>query len=409
MRLFLRLAWRNVWRHRRRTLIIVLAISLTTALLMMYDGMMVGFDQAIYGNAVKVMGGNVQVHAEGYEARPEAYPLLPLADAEQVVTLAEQHPQVAAATRRITTGGMVTNREGAFAVSIVGIEPERERPVGLVLQNVREGAPISAGDGDLLLIGKGLASAMEVGVGDRITLAGLDVHKQMRQRTMTIAGIYDLGMADLEKQTVYMSLAEAQTLYMASGQSSEVVLWHEHLGHEEAVIASLSPSLPGYEIMSWRNSFPELVNTLATKGAVMDVFGLIMLLIASIGMLNLLLMAVYERTREIGLLGALGVKPRQISLMFILEGALTGLVGAVAGVILGLALNATIGQIGFDFTPYADMTTWTALLSDRIYSALSLESAPKYLIMATAVSTLAAFYTARQAASREPAIALHHV
>ena len=409
MRLFLRLAWRNVWRHRRRTLIIVLAIGLTTALLMMYDGLVVGFDQAIYGNAVKVLGGNIQVHAEGYAERSEQWPLLPLADAQAVISAAESRSGVEAATRRINTSGMITNRAGAFGVAIVGVEPERETAVGLVLQNVAEGVPIAGGDGDLLLIGKGLAIAMDAEVGDRINLAGLDVHKQMRQRTVTIAGIYDLGMPDLEKQTVYMSLAEAQNLYMAEGQSTEIVLWLKQLGQEDGVIAAMTPQLPGYELASWKTSFPELVNTLATKGAVMDAFGVIMLLIASIGMLNLLLMAVYERTREIGLLGALGVKPREISLLFILEGALTGLIGALFGVGLGLALNATLGQVGFDYSQFADLTSYTALINDRIYSALSLESVPKYLLMAVVISTLAAFYPARQAANREPATALHHV
>ena len=77
MQLYLRLAWRNIWRHKRRTVIIVLAMSLTLALMMFYDGLMNGFTDAIYGNAVKVLGGNIQVHAEGYRAQVNSTPLLP--------------------------------------------------------------------------------------------------------------------------------------------------------------------------------------------------------------------------------------------------------------------------------------------------------------------------------------------
>jgi ABC-type lipoprotein release transport system permease subunit len=81
MKLYLRLAWRNIWRHKRRTVIIVLAMSLTLALMMFYDGLMNGFTDAIYGNAVKVLGGNIQVHAEGYRAQANSTPLLPLVKA----------------------------------------------------------------------------------------------------------------------------------------------------------------------------------------------------------------------------------------------------------------------------------------------------------------------------------------
>ena len=80
MQLYLRLAWRNIWRHKRRTIIIVLAMSMTLALMMWYDGLMNGFTNAIYGNAVKVLGGNVQVHAAGYRAKVDSNPLLPLPD-----------------------------------------------------------------------------------------------------------------------------------------------------------------------------------------------------------------------------------------------------------------------------------------------------------------------------------------
>ena len=99
------------------------------------------------------------------------------------------------------------------------------------------------------------------------------------------------------------------------------------------MIANLEKSIPGYEIASWETNFPELKAALATKGKAMDIFGFIIILVAGIGIMNLLMMAVYERTREIGLLGAMGLKPRQISLLFILEGVMMGLVGLIAGIV----------------------------------------------------------------------------
>ena len=266
MKLYLRLAWRNVWRHRRRTIIVVVAMGLTLAMMMFYDGLVAGFDDAIYGNAIKVLGGNIQIHASGYQAKADQTPLLPLGDDQAIVQAALALPQVQAATRRINTGGLASNREGAFPVSIIGVEPDKELPVSLVAQHVSAGRYLKADDQDVAYIGKGLAEQMNVQVGDRFTLVGRATHQQMRQRTMTVAGVYDVGMADVEKRTLYVSLAEAQNLYDLSGQSTEVVLTLKKLGQEQAVMNALDPDLPTYEISSWQTNFPELQQALATKG-----------------------------------------------------------------------------------------------------------------------------------------------
>src|SRR3972149_10930296 len=105
MSLDLRLAWRNIWGHRRRAIIIVLAMSLSLGLMMFYDGLVAGFNQAIYGNAIKVLGGNIQVHAVGYRSEADQTPLLPLSDDQAVVSAALAQPQVVAAPGRLKTGG----------------------------------------------------------------------------------------------------------------------------------------------------------------------------------------------------------------------------------------------------------------------------------------------------------------
>jgi ABC-type lipoprotein release transport system permease subunit len=164
-------------------------------------------------------------------------------------------PLVQTATRRINTGRLRQPRRLLSGVSIIGIEPERVE-VSLPAQNapgatwLRRWRPV--------FIGKGLADAMGVGLNDRITLVGRSTHEQTRQRTMTVVGIYDLGMPDLEKSTVYVSLGEAQSLFDLAGQSTEVAIVLKQLGQEPKVIAAIEPSLPGYEIDTWRNNYPEL-------------------------------------------------------------------------------------------------------------------------------------------------------
>jgi len=408
MQLYLRLAWRNIWRHKRRTIIIVLAMSLTLGLMMWYDGLMNGFTDAIYGNAVKILGGNVQVHAEGYRAEANSNPLFPLADPQAVVKAAEANPLTLAATQRIHTGGLVTSREGAFSVGIIGVEPEKEMKVNIIGQNVKEGRNLTGDDLDNVLIGKGLADTMGVKVGDRITMVGRSQHEQMRQRTMTVVGIFDLGLPDIEKQTVYISLGEAQALYNVAG-STEVAIFLEKLGQESNVIDSMKPSLPGYEIESFQANYPDLASAINSKNGVMDIFSVIIIAIAGVGILNLLLMAVYERTREIGVLGAMGLKPNQISLLFVLEGIMIGLVGVAAGIVLGLAINGYLMKVGMDFGNMTQAASYMALMQSRAYPTWGVEKLPLRVSMIVIISALAALIPAAEAGRREPAEALHFV
>jgi putative ABC transport system permease protein len=409
MTLYLRIAWRNIWRHRRRTIIIIGAMGLSLAMMMMYDGLIEGFNQAIYGNAIRVLGGNIQIHAAGYREKFESNPLLPLQDDEAVIQAALAQPGVISATRRIQTGGMVTNREGAFSLSIIGIDPEAEAPVSLIEQNIANGRWLTSDDQDVVLIGRGLADEMILKVGDRITLVGSDVNKQNRQRTMTVVGIYDIGVPTNEKNTLYISLGEAQLLYGLGDKSTEVQVNIEQLGNEPVVVNALIPLLSGYEVESWEKNYPELKTTISRKSSVMNVFGVIIIAIAGIGILNLLLMAIYERTREIGLLGAMGLKPRQIATLFILEGTLIGVAGAVAGAVLGVAFNLTFQQIGFDYSSYADLTEYMALITGKIYPTLGVENLFSRMMSVIVISTLAAWIPATEAARREPAEALHYV
>lgn len=409
MTLYLRLAWRNIWRHRRRTMIIVLAMGLSLGMMMFYDGLMDGFNNAIAGNAVRVLGGNVQVHAEGYRAKVDSNPLLPLDDDAAVVQAALAQPNVIAASPRIQTGGLITNREGAFPMTIIGIDPEAESSVSLIAEHIVDGRYVEATDEDAVLIGKGLADAMALNVGDRVTMVGSDIHKQNRQRTMTVIGIYDIGIPSMEKATSYISLSEAQSWFDLRGQSTEVQITLERVGTESALVAALTPLLPNYEVESWANTYPELGNAVGRKNIVMDIFSIIIVMIAGIGILNLLLMAVYERTREIGLLGAMGLKPRQIATTFILEGALIGFVGVLAGVAFGLITNLSLMRVGMDYSQFAGVTDYMALISGKVYPTLGVAKLPMRAIIIFVIAALAALIPALVAARREPSEALHHV
>jgi ABC-type lipoprotein release transport system permease subunit len=409
MTTILKLAWRNMWRNWRRTVIALVAIVLGVILLLFFDGLMEGSDQAIFGNAVRLYGGNVQVHAPGYREKASRQPLLPLENVALVLHTARAQPHVVAVGRRISTGGIISSREGSYPVTITGIEPEVEAPVSLQAENIAAGRFLQPGEGDAVVIGRALASLLHVGVGDRATLVGRSRNETMRQRTVTVVGIYDLGMPDAEKMLVLITLDEAQSLYNLRGQATEVAIFLEKVGQEKAIVPALQAALPNYEIDSWQDLRPEIKQTIATKSSFTSFFGIVLVLIAAIGILNIMLMAVFERTREMGVLAALGMKSRQILGLYLLEGSFIGLVGGVAGCALGSALNLWLAAVGLDISYASGMGEVSALMGTRVYPSLSLASIVSRAVLVVVVAALASLYPAWLAAHREPAQALHHV
>lgn len=404
-----RLAWRNMWRNWRRTAIALIAIVLGVVLLLFFDGVIQGSDQAVFGNAVRLYGGNIQVHAPGYKDKAARLPLLPLEDADTVVQVARAHPQVVAAARRINTAGIVNNRSNAMPVAITAIEPAVEAPFSLQAENISQGRFLSADDSDAILIGQGLADRLQVGVGDRITLLGRSKNELMRQHTMTVVGIYDLHMPEAEKSMVFIPLADAQTLYNLRGQVTEVAILLQLVGTEAPVMSTLQADLPGYEVDSWQTLRPEIRQTLDTKLAFSSFFGIVVLFIASIGILNLMLMAVFERTREMGVLAALGMKNRQIMGLFLLEGTLIGVVGAAIGCGLGALLVGLVGRAGIDFSFASGMGEVMTLLGARIYPRITPADLISRGVLVIVIVALASLFPAWQASRKEPAQALHHV
>ena len=405
-----KLAWRNMWRNWRRTMIAVVAIVLGLILLLLMDGLIKGSDQAIFGNAVRLYGGNLQVHAPGYRDKASRLPMLPLDDPEAVVQAARALPDVQAVAQRINTAGIIINRGNSVPVAITAIQPDVEAPISLQAESVSQGRFLLPDDGDAIYIGKALADRLGVSVGDNVTLLGRSKNETMRQHNFTVVGIYDLHTPEAEKGTVFIPLADAQTLYNLRDQVTEVPIFLKQIGSEAAVMTALQNQLPNYEIDSWQTLKGDLTETLKTKLAFTSFFGIVVIVIASIGILNLMLMAVFERTREMGVLAALGMKGRQIMGLFLLEGSLIGVVGAIIGCALAFVLIALMGSAGIDLSK---MTTGMGevgvLMSGKLYPVVTIPDLISRAIIVVVIAAIASLYPAWQASRKEPSQALHHV
>ncbi len=410
---YIQMAWRNMWRNWRRSLIASIAIVLSMILLIFFQAFMDGMDQSIYGNTVRLYGGNVLIHAPGYRDISTRLPMLPVADVADVLRAIENEPNVLVASRRINTAGLISNRDASNAVNITAIEPAIEAPISLAAENMAAGRFLEPDDADNIVIGQALADHLNVTVGDRVSLLGRRKDESMRQRTMTIVGIFDLGLGDAEKGLVFMNLPTAQTLYNLRGEVTEIAVILEEIGQEDALIDALAPQFPNHEVDSIYTLRPEFADALATDRIFGILFGGILLLMGGIGILNLMLMAVFERTREMGVLAAMGMKGRQIMVLFVLEGSFIGLIGGIIGCIFSWLLIAWLGQTGIDFSAFTEELEGAgeiyALMGTVLYPAISLTLIIAYGFAAVVIAALASLIPAWQAARREPAESLHYV
>jgi len=410
---YIKMAWRNLWRNWRRSLIASVAIVLSMILLIFFQAFMDGMDQAIYGNTVRLYGGNVLIHAPGYRDISTRLPMLPVADVDTVMAAVSNEPNVRAVSRRINTAGLISNRDASNAVNIAAIEPEIEAPISLAAENMVAGRFLAPDDGDNIVIGQALAEHLNVTVGDRVSLLGRRKDESMRQRSMTIVGIFDLGLGDAEKGLVFMNLPTAQTLYNMRGEVTEVAVVLEEIGQEDKLINAIAPQFPNHEVDSIYTLRPEFADALATDRIFGILFGGILLLMGGIGILNLMLMAVFERTREMGVLAAMGMKGRQIMSLFVLEGSFIGLIGAVIGCFFSWLLVAWLSQNGIDFSAYTEDLEGAgelyALMGTVLYPAISFSVIIIYGFAAVVIAALASLIPAWQASRREPAESLHYV
>jgi putative ABC transport system permease protein len=222
-------------------------------------------------------------------------------------------------------------------------------------------------------------------------------------------------LGDVEKSMVFMNLSTAQTLYNLRGEVTEVAVVLEKIGQEETVIDNLAPRFPNHEVDSIYTLRPEFGEALAIDRTIGLVLGGILLLMGAIGILNLMIMAVFERTREMGVLAAMGMKGREIMSLFVLEGAMIGFVGAVIGCVLSGLLMAWLGRVGIDFSAiYGDVDLSEygelyGLMGTHLYPAISTTAILLYGAAAVVIAALAALFPAWQAAQREPAESLHYV
>jgi putative ABC transport system permease protein len=343
----LRIAWRNLGRNHRRTALALTAIIVAQLALLFSDGLMHGYADAMIDAVTGPMLGHVQVHEPGW--RDEHAMDLTLGDVDAKVAAVRRVPGVGRASARIYAPALAALGEEGHVVVVIGIEPAVEaRADGLLSGVAKDRLPR---DNDVL-VGAGLADEMGVHAGDEIAIVGQAADGSIANDLYRVGALLTSPVDQVQRHGVLMSLAAAQQLFAMPDEAHEITVRGSDPQQAEALAATLSqlPDLAHTEVLPWEKLVPELVTLVRLTERSSLIVLVLVFIAAAAGIANTMLMATFERTREIGMLLALGTTPRRIVSMVLAEATALGLAGAALGTVLGIGLVVATAHSGIDLT-----------------------------------------------------------
>ncbi len=399
------IAYRDLGRNRRRSALTLVAVTLGMALLVVMSGLIAGAIGSSLDNSIRLQTGHVQVRDESYdedEVSLEWEDLLQ--DPQGLATQIQALQGVRVATPVLWANGMVTARDESMGVQVYGIDPLSEAHAS-VRNALVGGEFLTPDDRGGILIGRRLAESLGVTIGQDISLLVSTADQQPDEAVFTIRGLYATGIPNYDETTVFLPLSKAQAFTRAGERASSIRILLVDREQAEAVAAALRA--PERSVLTWRDLNKVLLQAMEQGAVFLQLMYLVVLGIVAVVIANTLLMAVFERTREMGILAALGMKGRQILLMFLLEAATLALAGIILGDLLGglgVAYFATAGLPIGDAAAAA--STNIIAYGNMLYARFSPSDMVSLSVMGLIITLVASLYPAWFAARREPIDAL---
>ncbi|MCC6500306.1 MAG: ABC transporter permease [Anaerolineales bacterium] len=397
-----KLAYRNLWRNKTRSFLSMLAVAGGVALLLLMVSVLEGEMRGALNNTIRLQSGHLQIRPASYEEGKVSLKWEDLiADPNQLVDKVKSLPQVVEATPRLNASAILSIRDESKGVQIIGVDPAStaNQPYR---QGMIAGDFIQADDREGILIGNILADKLNLKVNDKVNLLATTSNGDVDEQLFTVRGIFTTRTPGFDEFNVLMPLAKAQTFTATENHASAIFVMLQENEQADAVAQALKSN--NYQIATWRDQNQFVVQFEDYANAFFVVLYLIVLGITATVVTNTLVMAVFERTREIGILAAIGMKGRGIMAQFLMEAALLATGGVILGLILGGAAVYYYTVNGIYIGNYG---ITGVLFEDRIYAYLTVDNMINLAVVAYIVTLVASLYPARLAARMEPVEALH--
>ena len=336
MNIVLRLAWRNLWRHSRRTWLTIGAMVFSNILLVFMMSLQFGMYGLMIDNTLRVFTGHMQVQAPGYKDDQKMRQVVP-----DVVPLADKLRAEFGSERIAARGwafGLASSAERSYGLGIYGVEPDFEPLVSNIPGLIKSGRYLEDNDAQEIVIGATLARNLRAGVGDELTLLGSGVDGSFAAAVVEIVGIFESGVPDLDRAIAEMPLGAFQEVFFMEGAGHQVTLFANSLLEVEEMRLRVESLLPADEelvVHDWDALQPGLKQAIQADISSAFFMYFILVILVAFSVLNTQLMSVLERTREFGIVMALGMRPGRLGRLVMLETSLMGVIGLVLGAIAG--------------------------------------------------------------------------
>lgn len=377
-------AWRNIWRNPVRSVLTISALASGLIMVILYASLLEGMSRQMVRFATEISTSHIQIHRQAYIDDQDIYATLPWSYMEKI----EQKFPAIKFSARLYAAGLASSTNTSTGVLIKAVNPERENTVTKMLQHVRQGN-LDLGIADTtengfvrynLVIGAQLAKNMKVKPGDELVLVTQAADGSIGNALYRIAAILKPLEPNFDRMGVLMSIEAYQQLMYLENGFHELAIKVDDMTQLKSIQASIFEKLnkltttqPLDElggkpiVRNWRQLSPAVADLLEMSKVFVLIIGLVIISLASLGMLNTMLMAVHERTHEFGILLAIGMKRRWLLLMVLVESFFLSLISAIVGSLIGLVINDYFEKYGIDFSQsMPDGYDWAGMIFEPV-------------------------------------------
>ena len=400
----LTLSWRNLWRNHRRTLIMLAAISVGVWAMIFMTALMRGMVDDMLHQGIRVLPGHIQIHHPDFRDDPSVVNSIASPDGELLRALND--PGTRQWTGRVRVPAIISSERENRGINLLGVEPRAESLITGIGEQIIEGRFLDTVDDRGIVIGAKLAQRLETRLGKRVVIMSQDPENNIADRGFRIVGIYKAKLPGLEEINVFAARGTLQKLLKLDDRISEIVIIDEDFRDVETLYQKIKAATPDtLEIKAWYELDTYLNSMLNMMDGFVLVWIIIIFLALSFGLVNTLAMAVFERTREIGLIQALGMRPSMIVYQILLESLLLLLIGLSIGNVLAILTIIPL-ESGMDVSAVAEGMAMMGA-SSMLYPNLTLDDMIIANVVVILLGTLTAIFPAWRAAKLDPVQAIN--
>jgi len=376
------------------------------ASLIFFDGFSNGMMQQMLSNQISSNISHIQIHKKGFNDNKIIKNILP--DRQKVEQILKENAQVKFFSERVITFGLLSSASSSSGIYLYGIKPGAEEKISKIKTSIVEGNYLSDAKRDIL-IGKKLAEKLNVGLGDKVVAMANTPDGSIGSDVFRVTGIFETFSSEFDRSTIYISEQTAQNMLGIDNETLEFAMIIEDFKKVDEVKANLQLKLGDeYEVLSYKDLLPMIIFSMDIYQESMFIFNLIIGLALIFGIINTMLMSVFERINEFGVLMAMGMKNSRLFFMIVLEAFIIGIVGTIVGLIVGILIHIPLSHSGIDFSLFAEGLESFGV-GAIIYPILSLGNLISMIFLIPFISVAGALYPAYRAIKLEPVYAINYV